>query len=375
VTDGRATLAAILLGVLVVGGAAGCGSSDDETEAGGQPAEGLTIGVVPQRQFDVEETSMMRDAGIGSIRLWFSWGQIEQERGQYNWAPLDYAVAGAAQGGLRVLPFLFGEPDWAAHLDGHQCGDECLTYAPSSSATREAYADFAAAAVERYGPEGGFWDSHPELDYVPIESWQIWNEQNSPVFFRPRVDPELYAALVEAAASKMRDVDPDAEIVLGGVFSARDTQEGVVGSANYLEQLYRIPDVADSFDAIAVHPYAGRVPQVFAQVDAVREAAEAAGDDDVGLWVTELGWASDGPPSENLVTTPEGQATKLERSFGTLIERRDEYRLRGIYWYSWRDTEPGEAVCSWCGFSGLIGRDGEPKPAYEALRTVAVGPE
>jgi polysaccharide biosynthesis protein PslG len=370
----RAVALAIVLGA-AVGWASGCGSSDDETEPAGEPAEGLTIGVVPQRQFEVDETSVMRDAGIGSIRLWFSWGQIEPERGRYNWAPLGYAVAGAAQGGLRVLPFLFGEPDWAAHLDGHQCGDECLTYAPSSSATREGYADFAAAAVERYGPGGEFWDSRPELDYVPIESWQIWNEQNSPVFFRPRVDPELYAALLETAASKMKDVDPDAEIVLGGVFSARDTDEGVVGSAHYLEQLYRTPDVADSFDAIAVHPYAGRVPQVFAQVDAVRDAAAEAGDESTGLWVTELGWASDGPPKENLVTTPEGQATKLERSFATLIDRRDEYHLRGIYWYSWRDTEPGAAVCSWCGFSGLIGRDGEPKPAYEALRTVAVGPE
>jgi hypothetical protein len=369
----RAAFATILLGALGLGGVWGCGSSSEDSGSAAEPP--VTIGVVPQRQFDAGETSRIRDAGIESLRLWFSWGQVEPERGQYNWAPLDFAVAGAAQGGLRVLPFLFGEPEWAAHRDGHRCGDECLTYAPSSTATREAYGDFAAAAVDRYGPDGEFWDSHSELDYLPIESWQIWNEQNSPVFFRPRVDPELYAALVETAASEIRAADPGAEIVLGGVFSARDTKEGVVGSANYLEQLYRIPDITDSFDAIAVHPYAGRVPQVFAQVDAVRAAAEQAGDSDVGLWVTELGWASDGPPSENLVTTPEGQATNLERSFGTLIDRRDLYHLRGIYWYSWRDTEPGESVCSWCGFSGLIGRDGEPKPAYEAMRTVALGRE
>jgi polysaccharide biosynthesis protein PslG len=365
----------IVLGLLALGGALGCGSSDEETGPADESTDEATIGVVPQRQLDGDALARMNAAGLESMRLWFSWGVVEPERGQYNWASLDFAVAGAASQELRVLPFLFGEPDWAAHLDAHECGDECLTYAPSSTDTRDAYAAFAQAAVERYGPDGVFWEAHPELPYVPIRSWQIWNEQNSPVFFRPRVDPESYAALLETAAAKMRAADPDAEIVLGGVFSARDTDEGVVGSAHYLEQLYRVPDVTDSFDAIAVHPYAGRVPQVFAQVDAVREAAEAAGDGDVGLWVTELGWASDGPPSENLVTTPEGQATKLERSFGTLIGRRDQYQLRGIYWYSWRDTEPGGAVCSWCGFSGLIGREGEPKPAYEALRTVAVGPE
>ncbi len=335
----------------------------------------MTIGVVPQRELDLHDAPMMKAAGIDSTRRWFSWGEVEQERGQYNWASNDVAVAVAAAGGVRVLPFLFGEPEWAARSDGHECGDDCLTYAPSSTATREAYADFVGAAVDRYGPDGEFWDLHPELDYLPIESWQIWNEQNSPSFFRPQVDPESYAALLEVAAAKIRAADPDAEIVLGGVFSARDTEEGVLGSAHYLSELYEVPEVADSFDAIALHPYAGRVPQVFAQVDAARQAAEQAGDGGVGLWVTELGWASDGKPSENLVKTPEGQAMALERSFGTLIDRREQYRLRGIYWYSWRDTEPGEAVCAWCAFSGLIGRDGQSKPGYEAMRTVASASE
>jgi hypothetical protein len=365
----------MVLGLLTLGGASGCGSSNEETGPAGEPPEGVTIGVVPQRQVDGHDTAMMRAAGIDSIRLWFSWGAVEQERGHYNWADLDFAVAGGALDELRVLPFLFGEPEWAAHVDGHECGDDCLTYAPSSTATREGYAAFARAAVNRYGPDGAFWEAHPELPYVPIQSWQIWNEQNSPFFFRPRVDPESYAVLVETTASQIRAADPDAEIVLGGVFSARDTQSGVVGSAHYLSELYGIPGIADSFDAVALHPYAGRVPQVFAQVDAARQATEQAGDGDVGLWITELGWASDGKPSENLVKTPEGQAMALERSFGTLIDRRDQYHLRGIYWYSWRDTEPGDGVCSWCAFSGLISRDDQPKPAYAAMRTVALAPD
>jgi polysaccharide biosynthesis protein PslG len=366
----RAVLATIVVGVLALGVAGGCGSSGSE-----ETGPGVTIGVVPQRQYDVHDTSMMDAAGISSLRLWFSWGQVEPERGQYSWPALDFQVAAAAQGHLRVLPFLFGEPDWAAHLDGYDCGDKCLTYAPSSGATRDAYAAFARAAAERYGPNGAFWDAHPELPYVPIQSWQIWNEQNSPFFFEPRVDPESYAALLQAAAPQIKAVDRDAEIVLGGVFSARDTTSGVVGSAHYLSELYQVPDIADSFDAIALHPYAGQVPQVFAQVDAARQAAEQAGDGSVGLWVTELGWASDGKPSENLVKTPEGQAMALERSFGTLMDRREQYHLRGIYWYSWRDTEPGDAVCSWCAFSGLIDRAGQPKPAYEAMRSVALDGE
>jgi polysaccharide biosynthesis protein PslG len=362
----RSAVVTIVLALPAIAGASGCGSSDDE-ETGP-----VTIGVIPQRELDGHDLSMMRAAEIDSLRLWFWWGEVEPERGRYNWAPLDFRVAAAAQAELRVLPYLFGEPKWAARVDGHRCHEHCPTYAPSSTGTREAYAAFARAAVERYGPDGAFWEAHPELPYLPIQSWQIWNEQNSPVFFGPRVDPDSYAALLEAAAPEIRAADPDAEIVLGGMWSAEDRPEGVVGTPNYLSQLYEVDGIEDDFDAIAVHPYAGRVPQAFAQVDAARQAAETAGDGDVELWVTELGWASDGKPSENLVKTPAGQAMALERAFGTLIDRREQYRLRGIYWYSWRDTEPGHAVCAWCAYSGLISRQGNLKPAYDAMRTLSL---
>jgi polysaccharide biosynthesis protein PslG len=367
----RAAAATIVLAVLALGAGSGCGSSDgEETGPLGEPPEPVTIGVVPQRPFDGYDTSLIRAAGMDSLRLWLWWGEIEQEPGQYVWAPFDFRVAAAAQAELRVLPYVFAVPVWVARLDGHQCGEHCVTYAPSSTGTRAAFAAFARAAVERYGPDGAFWAAHPELPYLPIQSWEIWNEQNSPVFFRPRVDPGSYAAVLAAVAPGIRAADPDAEILLGGMASLRDTRAGVVAAARYLSQLYAIPGITDSFDAIALHPYAGRVPHVFAQVDAARQATERAGDGRVPLWITELGWASAGRPSEHLVTTPEGQALALESAFGTLIDRREQYRLRGIYWYSWRDTDPGEAVCPWCAFSGLIDRDGQPKPAYEAMRTV-----
>ena len=61
----------------------------------------------------------------------------------------------------------------------------------------------------------------------------------------------------------------------------------------------------------------------------------------------------------------------LRRLFTRLIRRADEWDLRGAYWYAWRDTERGEAVCGWCGAAGLRDRYGNLKPAYYELRQLA----
>jgi polysaccharide biosynthesis protein PslG len=368
----RAVMAAIVAGALVFGGASASVSARDQRSV---PDHGLTLGVVPQRDFDAVDTALMGAAGIDSIRAWFSWGQVESQRGRYDWSGPDAVVRTAAGDGLTVFPFLFTEPEWAIALDRHECGVRCFTYAPSSTATRDAYGEFAAAAARRYGPSGSFWADHRELPYLPIGWWQIWNEQNSKFFYRPVADPASYAALLRVAASRIRAVDGGAEIVLGGMWSAEDRPEGVIGSAHYLEQLYRVRGIAGSFDAIAVHPYASHIRDVFAQIEAIRQVAGRARDGSVGLWVTELGWASAGRPNNGLVKDPARQARLLERSFGRLLRRRAAYHLRGAYWYAWRDTERGGAVCSWCAYSGLVSRDGSLKPAYEAMRTLSLARE
>jgi hypothetical protein len=367
----RSPIAAIVAAVLALGGATAYARAQGGGLDGGSPG-GVRLGVVPQRDVDLADTALMRAAHIDSIRIWFSWGQVEARRGHYDWGQLDSIVTTAAQDGIEVLPFLFGEPEWAVTEDGYRCGERCLTYAPASAVTREAYADFAAAAVRRYGTDGSFWADHPGLDYVPVRSWQIWNEQNSKFFYRPAANARSYAALLRLAASRIRAADPGAEIVLGGMWSAKDRPEGVTGSAHYLQRLYRVPGIEDSFDAVAVHPYAKRLREVFLQIDLVRKAARRAGDGGVGLWVTELGWASDGRRGEGLVKNPDQQARLLERAFKRLVRRRARYHLRGAYWYSWRDTPRGEAVCVWCAYSGLLSRHGSLKPAYEAMRALSL---
>ncbi len=365
----RAAVVAAILALAVVSAAIGAGADGPSASDDRQ----TLLGVVPQREIGDHDTELMAAAGLDSVRLLMPWSTIEVVRGRYEWTGMDALVERSAAAGLTVLPFLSSEPAWAWTLDGHECSTKCVNYAPSSPPTRGAFAQFAGAAVRRYGPDGSFWADHPGLQYRPIEVWQIWNEENSPFFYRPRADAYMYAALLRRAATEIRAADPEAEVVLGGIWSLDDTPGGVIGSARYLRDLYRVGGIEESFDGIAIHPYDGDAAGVLEQVRAVRRVSRRAGDRSVALWVSELGWAASGRRGEALVKGRAGQARMLRRVFGRLVSKRQRLQLRGAYWYAWRDTERGTAVCSWCAHSGLLSRAGIPRPAYHAMRRLARG--
>jgi hypothetical protein len=330
----------------------------------------LTIGVVPQRSFDDSEAGLMADAGISSIRDWFPWAQVERERGEFDWGSTDGVVATNARFGMTTLPFLFGTPDWAAAEDGWECfGGECASYPPRTAETRTAFGDFAAAAVRRYGPGGTFWDQHEGLPYRPIETWQLWNEPNLSSFYRPAVDPTGYGLLVQAGAAGVRSEDPDAVVLLAGLTGTR-TNRKRMSTKGFLTELYTVPDIAASFDGIALHPYNRRARGT---IDQIKRARKVATDhfDNVGIWVTEVGWASGGKRRWGLVKSRDGQARILRRAYTRIIAGAEVWGVRAVYWYAWRDTEAGHAVCGWCPWSGLLDREGRRKPAYYELRALA----
>jgi polysaccharide biosynthesis protein PslG len=330
----------------------------------------LAIGVVPQRPFDDSEAVQMTDAGISSVRVWFSWAQVEGKRGDLDWGAPDEMVAANARGGLTTLPFLFGTPAWAAADDGQDCdGGECVSYAPRTEQTRAEFAGFAAAAVRRYGPGGKFWEEHRALPYRPIETWQIWNEPNLSSFYRPAVDPVAYGSLVVATTAGIRSEDPDAVVLLAGLTGTRTNGQRMSTSA-FLTGLYSVAEIAASFDGIAVHPYNRKARGTIDQIKTARAVATAHGDT-AGIWVTEVGWASAGKRRWGLVKSPNGQARLLRRTFTRLLDGGAQWGVRAVYWYAWRDTERGQAVCGWCPWSGLLDRTGRRKPAYFELRDLA----
>jgi hypothetical protein len=347
----------------------------------GTAAAQPTYGVVPQdgalpTGSDLER---MPKAGIERVRLMASWATTEASPGRYEWTTIDRMVRESTERGIEPYLFLYGTPQWAARQDGHRCrGGACAVFAPRSHETRTAFARFAGAAADRYGPGGDFW---APSEYTPapcgcseprpLRTWQLWNEQNSPKYFAPSVNVRRYASLLRSSSDAIRAADPQAEIVLGGMWGPGSAHRSVTPVQRYLQRLYRVDGIERSFDAIALHPYASSSRGSIEQVEAARKVVRRSGDAEVRLWISELGWAAKGPSKNPYVKGLTGQARLLARTLAKFERRARSFRLRGVFWYSWRDIAGGKSICEWCAHAGLRAKDGSAKPAWRAFARVA----
>jgi hypothetical protein len=237
-------------------------------------------------------------------------------------------------------------------------------------------ADFAAALVRRYGSDGSFWtdtsDAH-NPPYEPIVDWQIWNEPSSQTYYRPQPSVKGYAKLVKFSHDAITDADPEARIVLAGVFPQPEGGDRF-RLKPYLTDLYRQRGLPKHFDSAALHPYARTLRGLKQQVKKVRSIMRRTGVAKKELWITEVGWGSDPPvPNRPLIKGEQGQKELLERSFRLLADRARGWNLAGVLWYSWRDPGYGYEDCSFCSSAGLLRANGNPKPAWSAFVDITGG--
>jgi hypothetical protein len=370
-----ATAVAALFCLAAVGCGGGNGTDTPPTTAADVPDE--FFGVVPQTQLEETDIARMQQGNIGVLRLVLPWGLMDATK--KNDDPIDFAFADsivlkAAEHGIRVIPTIYGTPDWVAEgLDDNDCSPTCANYAPRSPEAIEAFADFMTALVEHYGPEGMLWQMSPGVDPLPVRSWQIWNEQNSPTFYEPEVDPAAYTELVEASAEAIHKRDPEAEIILGGMFGTPfQGKPPAIKADEFLRDMYAIEGAEEAFDAVAAHPYAPHQSKIEQQVKLLHDEMVRAGDANAGLWITEVGASSD-EGSNPLERGPEGQAELLRDAMEYFVEKREEFNIKGVTWYSWRDLAD-DSQCDWCPGSGLFEADSlESKPAWQALMSFTGG--
>lgn len=335
-------------------------------------------GVNTQRLPTTAEIDRMGVGRVGTLRIQLRWSAVDKtsEPGDYDWSEVDQIVAAAARNRIRVLPFLYSTPPWVANtLDRRtDCGQACHLYPPASRAALVAWAWFVHDLVGRYGPNGDFWAEHPEVRPLAIRSWQIWNEPNSPPFFRPRPDVDQYARLLSTASQVMRARDPGAQIVLAGMYGfPLNGDPPAMLSFDFLRELYRQPKIKKQFDGVAVHPYAAGMPGVRHQIRRTRKVMRRHGDRRTPIWVTEIGWASAGRRNP-LAPGPGKQAKRVRQVFGQLGKGRRRTRIKRVIWFSWRDDTIGTAVCSWCDYSGLVREHSlAPKRSWRAFRQFTGG--
>jgi hypothetical protein len=332
-------------------------------------------GVVPQATPSPEQFQRLGQGGVESARISLDWGGLQPERGgPIEWAGVDLIVEDAAKAGVGVLPVLSGAPRWAvpsAHVPGGG-GSTAPAHLPATGAAAAGWKTLLKQAVERYGPDGKFWSTHPGVPENPIRIWQIWNEPNFK-YFVTRPNPTEYGKLVSFSFAALRSVDPGARVLLAGLFAqprGARTPSGKHVSINwfasdFLRRMYKTtPGIKGKFNAVALHPYSSGYRLLTPEIGEVREVLTDFKDGHKGLWITELGWSSQPPtPNNSFAKGPTGQVTQLKGAFGLLKKKQRAWNVRSVYWFS-VDDQPGS--CNFCDGTGLFAKGFVPKKSWYA---------
>jgi polysaccharide biosynthesis protein PslG len=308
-------------------------------------------GVMAAKDPDATEIARMGTGKVGTLRINFVWSAVQPTAS----SPLDFSyydaiIGAAAQQGIRVLPTVYSTPTWAAAKDNY----------PPSKAHFGDFQTFVRQAAARYGSNGSFWAANPSIPKMPVTNWQLWNEMNSPSFWYRKPNAKQYVALLRVFHAGIKAGDPQAKIILGGLFRTPRIRNGI-RLDRYLPAIYRAK-AKPLFDAVAMHPYSTTPNDALRAVRETRQIMAQFKDKKAKLWITEVGWATGGVPTP-LTVSPQRQASYLRKTFNLMAANRKRMKIAGVVWYSWRDLPGG----IWFNHTGLFSQDFDSKPSWNAF--------
>ncbi len=272
----------------------------------------------------------------------------------YDWSFADRIAGALAARGLRWLPIIDYSAPWAQSVPGKD-------HSPPSDPT--AYAAYAAAFAARYGAGGSFWAAHPELRAEPVEAYEIWNEPDNPAFWFPNPDAAAYAKMYAQARQAIRTVQPNAQVLVGGLTNPRGFLPAMLAAD---------PSLRGAIDGVAIHPY-GRAPAlVLRNVRSARLALDSLGLGEVPLWITELGWTTS--PAGALDYLPERLRPAYIRRTVTALGHVD-CGIAATVLYTWLTPERDPAdPQDWFGINPPSGGSSPDVQAFAAAIRAARAP-
>jgi len=329
-----------------------------------------TFGVnVALEQYDdatlTRALALIRDSGMRYIRQHFYWNELEPRAGELVWTRADHLIARASEFDLQIVAVIVTTPLWARHP-----GEADLLYAPP--ANPDDYARFVAAFVHRYGDR---------VRYI-----QIWDNPNvHPFWGRRNADPFDYAALLRAAATQARAVNPQVKILSAGLAPSRELIRGHPDYSDvlFLRGLYQI-GAHNFFDIVGAKAYGmwsgpedRRVDKEvfnFSRVILLREEMLAYGDASKPIWAVEFGWNAlprdwRGAPSPWGTDTEDIQGARLANAI--LRARREWAWMPVMIAQTFQPFAPNDDPV-W-GFS-LVDKSGQPRALYHALTRAVAEP-
>jgi polysaccharide biosynthesis protein PslG len=291
-----------------------------------------------------KDLDMIAAAGLKFIRMDFVWHDIERTKGIYDWSAYDELTSNLKKRGLRALYILdYSNPLYENVVDSKDplTGESRRGIAaPCHTESVEAFARWAAAAATRYKGNGII--------------WELWNEPNI-TFWMPAPDVAQYLKLVFATCKAVRAADPGA-VIIGPATS----QVPLPFIESFLSS-----GIMQHIDAVSVHPYRdySKPPETasedYTKIRELIDRYSAGGKSKIPVISSEWGYAS----------ATKGISVSVQASF--IVRMQLANLLYGIplsIWYDWKNDgkDPGnfEHNC------GTVTFDLEPKPAYEAVKTM-----
>jgi hypothetical protein len=303
---------------------------------------GVNIHFVRGQERDLD---MIAAAGFKWVRMDFSWGGTEPRRGDYDWSGYDELMGNLEKRGLGALFILdYSNPLYETTVTNQNPVSGKITRTTASPQHPEsvaAFARWAQAAASHYAGRRII--------------WEIWNEPNIR-FWAPEPDVRQYITLALATCRAIRSAQPEATIV------APATSQF---PWEFLEKFFE-SGALSQLDAVSVHPYREpkRGPETAAADYArLRSLIEQHAPSDKARQLVILSgeWGYS--------TTAKGVTRETQAAYA--VRQQMANLLAGVplsIWYDWKNdgTDPAEHEHNF----GTVTHDLQPKPAYEAIRTM-----
>jgi polysaccharide biosynthesis protein PslG len=285
---------------------------------------------------------MMKDAGVGMVRIDFLWQDIEPAAGSFDFVKYDRIVEIVRAEGIAILGIFDYSADWASPTGEWNV--------PNGDTTK--FLAYVRQVAQRYK------DS--------VKCWEVWNEPDSRIYWKNQDGLRSYCVMLTRAYQALKEIDPGCVVLNGGLYELSSVNllyEG--GGKGY-------------FDALNIHVFAnpstaGAGKGVSAYVKACARIMQKNGDGGKKIWVTEVGCpgVTRGIPVKNWWQgrnpDEQEQAGWVTEVFATL---RAQPQVEKIFWAFFRDTS--EHWKDGTDYFGLVRNDFSPKPAFQAYKQAAV---
>ncbi len=194
--------------------------------------------------------------------LGIRWDAVEAQDGAIDWTKLatfEQEIKKLNEEGLEPMVIIRGTPTWARmpEYPDHVCG-------PIRQDALDDFADFVYTMVKKYSQAPynvRYWElgNEPDVDPREISEMAIygcWGDWDDPYY-----GGGYYATMLQSVYPAIKQADPKAQVMIGGLLLVCDPQNPPVGvdvkncaAAKFFEGIIRAGG-ANYFDIVAYHAY------------------------------------------------------------------------------------------------------------------------